>query len=55
MDARKAQLVKLRYFAGLTNTQAAKVLGVSSSTVDSDWAYARCWLRLHMSQAGELA
>ncbi len=48
-DTRKAELVKLKYFAGLTNAQAAEVLGVSSSTIDSDWAYARCWLRLEMS------
>src|SRR5262249_58670137 len=45
-DRRKAALVKLRYFAGLTNEQAAEALGISSSTADNDWAYARCWLRL---------
>ena len=50
-DPRKAQLVKLKYFVGLTNVQVAEVLGVSPSTVDSDWAYARCWLRLQMSGA----
>jgi RNA polymerase sigma factor (TIGR02999 family) len=43
---RKAELVKLRFFAGLTNEQAAKALGISSSTADNDWAYARSWLRL---------
>jgi RNA polymerase sigma factor (TIGR02999 family) len=48
-DARKAQLVKLRFFAGLTNEQAARVLEVSTSTADNDWAYARCWLRLETS------
>jgi RNA polymerase sigma factor (TIGR02999 family) len=52
-DTRKAELVKLKYFAGLTNAQAAEALGVSASTVDSDWAYARCWLRLQMSEGGE--
>ena len=43
---RKAELVKLRFFAGLTNEQAAKALGISPSTADNDWAYARSWLRL---------
>jgi RNA polymerase sigma factor (TIGR02999 family) len=44
-DERKAQLVKLRFFAGLTIEQAARVLDISTSTADNDWAYARCWLR----------
>ena len=52
-DPRKAELVKLKYFAGLTNAQAAEALGISISTVDADWAYARCWLRLQMSKTGE--
>jgi RNA polymerase sigma factor (TIGR02999 family) len=47
-DRRKADLVKLRFFAGLTNEQAAWVLGISTSTADNDWAYARCWLRLEV-------
>ena len=47
-DKRKAELVKLRFFAGLTNEQAAGVLGVSTSTADNDWAYARSWLRLEI-------
>ena len=47
-DPRKAALVKLRYFAGLTNEQAASALGVSTSTADNDWAYAKSWLRLEM-------
>ncbi len=47
-DPRKAQLVKLRFFAGLTVEQAARVLDISTSTADNDWAYARCWLRLEM-------
>jgi len=45
---RKAELVKLRFFAGLTIDQAAQALGISASTADNDWAYARCWLRLAM-------
>ncbi|WP_165067991.1 sigma-70 family RNA polymerase sigma factor [Paludisphaera rhizosphaerae] len=47
-DARKAKLVKLRYFAGMTLDEAAEALGVSPSTADNDWAYARSWLRLRM-------
>jgi RNA polymerase sigma factor (TIGR02999 family) len=49
---RLAELVKLRFFAGLTIAQAAEALGVSTSTADNDWAYARCWLRLEM-EGGE--
>jgi RNA polymerase sigma factor (TIGR02999 family) len=45
-DPRKAELVKLRFFAGLTAEQAAVALGVSISTVEKDWAYARSWLRV---------
>jgi RNA polymerase sigma factor (TIGR02999 family) len=43
-DPPVAELVKLRYFAGLTIRQAAEVLGVASRTADSYWAYARAWL-----------
>jgi RNA polymerase sigma factor (TIGR02999 family) len=45
-DPRKAELVKLRFFAGLTVEQAAAALGVSTSTAEKDWAYARSWLRV---------
>jgi RNA polymerase sigma factor (TIGR02999 family) len=44
LDAPKAQLVKLRFFAGLTLDQAAGVLGVSEPTAKRWWAYARAWL-----------
>ena len=43
-DARKAELVKLRYFAGLTIEEAAAALGISTTTADRDWSYARAWL-----------
>jgi RNA polymerase sigma factor (TIGR02999 family) len=45
-DPRKAELVKLRFFAGLTAEEAAAALGVSLSTAEKDWAYARSWLRV---------
>ena len=48
-DAGKAQLVNLRFFAGLTNEQAAQVLGVSEPTVKRHWAYARAWLYREMN------
>jgi RNA polymerase sigma factor (TIGR02999 family) len=43
-DAQAAELVKLRYFGGLTIKEAAAALGVSPRTADSLWAYARAWL-----------
>jgi RNA polymerase sigma factor (TIGR02999 family) len=44
-DPLKAKLVELRYFAGLTGNQAAAVLGISPSSADRQWVYARAWLR----------
>ena len=49
-DKVKADLVKLRYFAGLTIDQAAHALGISTTTADRYWAYARAWL--HQEVAG---
>ena len=49
-DQRAAQLVNLRFFAGLTNVQAAEALGVSPSTAKSEWAYAKGWLKTEMSK-----
>jgi RNA polymerase sigma factor (TIGR02999 family) len=51
-DAQAAELIKLRYFAGLTVNQAAEALGVSPRTADSLWAYARAWL-LQKIESGE--
>jgi len=42
-------LVELRYFVGLTGDQAAEVLGISASTADRHWSYARAWLMREMS------
>jgi RNA polymerase sigma factor (TIGR02999 family) len=47
-DPIKGRLVELRYFAGLTGEQAAEVLGISPSTADRHWAYARAWLQNEM-------
>jgi RNA polymerase sigma factor (TIGR02999 family) len=43
-DPKKAELVKLRFFAGLSVEDAARCLGVSRATADRYWAYARAWL-----------
>jgi len=43
-DHRKAELVKLRYFAGMSIEEAAGVLGISERTAKRDWTYARAWL-----------
>jgi RNA polymerase sigma factor (TIGR02999 family) len=43
-NAQAAELVKLRFFAGLTNEEAARELGVSSRKATQVWAYARAWL-----------
>jgi RNA polymerase sigma factor (TIGR02999 family) len=48
-DPRAAALVNLRFFAGLTVTEAAEALGVSVATAENDWAYAKCWLRLQLT------
>jgi RNA polymerase sigma factor (TIGR02999 family) len=52
IDATAAQIVKLRYFAGLTIPQAAEALGISTSTADRSWAYARAWLHAALKQDG---
>jgi DNA-directed RNA polymerase specialized sigma24 family protein len=44
-DATAAELVKLRYFAGLSILQAAGILGMSPGSADRLWSYARAWLR----------
>jgi RNA polymerase sigma factor (sigma-70 family) len=44
VDARKAQVVELRFFGGLSIDEIAAALGVSPRTVHTDWAFARAWL-----------
>jgi RNA polymerase sigma factor (TIGR02999 family) len=48
----KAELVKLRFFAGLTTAEAANVLGISVATADRYWTYARVWLYAELSDSG---
>jgi RNA polymerase sigma factor (sigma-70 family) len=52
---RKAELVRLRYFAGLTLEQAAELLGISRATADRHWAFARAWLFDAMTRGHESA
>jgi len=52
-DRLKADLIKLRYFAGLTATQAAQALGIARSTADEHWAYARAWLKVEIKKGDE--
>lgn len=49
----KAKLVKLRYFAGLSHTDAARALGISRSTADRYWAYAKAFLYTALQDDGE--
>jgi RNA polymerase sigma factor (TIGR02999 family) len=49
IEPTKAELVKLRTFAGMTLNEAAAVLGVSPATADRWWAYAKAWLRVEIS------
>jgi RNA polymerase sigma factor (TIGR02999 family) len=44
MDDRKARVVEMRFFGGMTVEESARVLGISVSTVESDWRFARAWL-----------
>jgi RNA polymerase sigma factor (TIGR02999 family) len=50
-DPRAAAVVKLRFFTGLTTQEAADSLGVSLATAENDWAYAKCYLRLQLTES----
>ena len=54
IDPRKAQIVELRYFGGLTIEETANVLGVSTPTVERDWHTARIWLHREISQGKQV-
>jgi RNA polymerase sigma-70 factor, ECF subfamily len=49
LDERKARVVELRFFAGLTTKEAAEALDISETTADDDWALARAWLRKRLA------
>ena len=49
-DPQKAELVKLRYFAGLTIEEAGAALGLSRATADRHWGYARTWLYCELTR-----
>lgn len=51
VDARKAELVNLRYFVGMTFQETAEVLGIAVPTAKQWWAYARSWLQVEMMEA----
>jgi RNA polymerase sigma-70 factor, ECF subfamily len=53
IDPRKAQVVEMRFFGGLSNEEIAEVLQVSPNTVIRDWNFAEAWLRREMSQSSE--
>ena len=50
-DAQAAQLIKLRYFAGVSIEEAAEMAGLARSTAYEHWAYARAWLHRHVNDA----
>lgn len=52
-NPRAAELVKLRYFAGLTGREAAGVLNISPRKADQVWAYARAWLLEHLNEMSD--
>ena len=52
IDARRARLVELRFFGGLTVDECAEVLGVSPATVKRDWTLARAWLQREITRGG---
>ncbi len=49
IHARKARIVELLYFGGLTQSEAADVLGISLATLKRDWAIAKGWLRRELA------
>jgi RNA polymerase sigma factor (sigma-70 family) len=54
-DPRQAQIVELRFFAGLTVDEIASALKISRATVKRDWATAKLWLRSRLSDSRQEA
>lgn len=55
MDPRRAQVVEHRVFAGLSTSETARVLGISTATVERDWRTARAWLAAEIADAANVA
>jgi RNA polymerase sigma factor (TIGR02999 family) len=53
VDARKARVVELKFFVGLTETEIGEVLGVGRATVERDWAFAKSWLQLQLESPND--
>jgi DNA-directed RNA polymerase specialized sigma24 family protein len=51
LDSRISRFVSLRYFAGLTNLEAAETMGLSERTGNSYWQYARAWLLAEITRS----
>jgi RNA polymerase sigma factor (TIGR02999 family) len=52
-DARKGEIVMLRYFAGLTQAETAAAMGLSERTVEREWRYIKAWLRRELANSSE--
>lgn len=53
MDERKSRVVELLFFGGMKHAEAARIIGVSQKTIESDWYMARAWLGKRLSEANE--
>jgi RNA polymerase sigma factor (TIGR02999 family) len=53
VDPQKAEIVQLRYFAGLSHEEVANILGISAVTVKRHWRYARAWLHRELNPGGD--
>jgi RNA polymerase sigma factor (TIGR02999 family) len=51
IEPEKSELVKMRYFAGLSIREAAEILGISTATADRQWVYAKAWLQAEVDSA----
>lgn len=54
LNERQSRIIECRFFAGMTIPEVAHVLGVSTTTVDDDWAMARAWLSVQLSESGSM-